>query len=155
MSEDGDHASSVADQLQRAFANAVDPVRAQLAEIEQTITAKEQELTELRKLRTQANKVLYTIDPESKPAKRASPGTRHPHNRGVKVERLDAIEHWLRENMDGEPFSIAGINNNRQRTGFDIVPHGTLAFAINALRDRGSIRFDRVGERGTKLYRLT
>lgn len=162
MSDNGPAPSMPSMDLRARLAESVEPVRVQLQEHLRETTARidsvERELRELRQMRRDAEKMLYVIDPSSipdRPKPGPPKGTRPGSGKGkrnIAENRVDDLEAWLRANLGpGEGFSAADL---QRRSDFSVLPNGSVAFGIHALHDRGAIRYDRVGERGTKIYKL-
>lgn len=124
------------------------PLRARLARIELLIVQRDRELSELRKMRTQTQRVLSAADPQTKPGPKPK-----SQKANVRPEKIDAVEQWLRDNLNGKEFSVASLNLG-EHGDFDVVPEGTLAFVVKALADQGRIRLDSIGNQGRKQYKL-
>ena len=148
--------SELAQGLQQAINGAAGPIRSKLAALELEIESREQELRDLRQLRSNAQRVLYVLDPDSRPTQ-SKPGPKpRSQKANIAAARVDAVEAWLREHVgpDGA-FSAAGLAKG-EHGNFDVVPASSASFAIAALRDRGAIRLDHVaGSGGRKYYKLT
>ena len=137
--------------LDQAFKETLEPVRQHLATIESEIAAKEDELTELRKLRTLARKIVGLADPASAPAKRdGRPKAPRPL---VSPDTLDRLREYLRDHYrEQDPITTREV---LERPDFDLMSIAHLRNGFAQLHESGALRLDHVGHRGERVYRLT
>lgn len=139
------------------------PLRDQLALVNEEIERLDKRTKELREVRTEINRIVRMADPAA-----PMPGRQRPdliaqrkdrsHVGRVSPERLDALEAWLREHLeDGDAFTRPELN---KREDFDVPIRGSnLNYAMISMVDRGVLRLDKVGGKGsgrgnTKVYSL-
>ena len=149
------------DVLMQAIAGTLGPVREHLKTIEAEIEEKEQELGELRAVRTLALKIIRAADPE---APRPGPKKPGPHglSRGtftrptVGRPTVDATEAYLLAHFgpgDDVNGSTLARDAEFQRATSLKKPQKVNA-ALLILRDEGKLRLDRQ-DGNRKLYRIT
>lgn len=115
------------------------PLRAQRDTVENAIAEKEQELKELRNVRSEIVRVLSAAEPKKTRAKR-KPG--ETVLQSVSAAKLDALTEYVRNAFDSEAFSGPEI---MKRGDFDLMSEPTLRSALENLSARGVIRLDSVG----------
>lgn len=121
--------------------------------LQREIDAKQTELGELREAHSQATKILYAVDPDSRP----TPTTKSPRKKirvdsGVSDELVDKVYDWLVAHVDSETF---WGNQIVERNDFDVTTQTTLSRALNVLHERGKLRLDHTGMGGRKIFALT
>jgi len=122
--------------------------------IEMEISRKEVELDELRKTLSEAQKILYVVDPSSKPKPKPrsrSGGATNVSNGkrvGVSEEKIEALVEWLRQTVaSDETFSGPEIMASES---FNLMSEPTVRGALEILHERGVIVLDHVGGEGGK-----
>lgn len=152
--------TDLAARMEHAFADAVEPVRRELAELETRIAEDEARLERLRKLRTRARSLLRTLDPDApelqekgKPGRKAAApvGNGYP----VSDEKVEALVKWLREHPDvaAERFSVPRLTEHPDWQ--KLMSHQTANAALQALTAQGRLRLDRVSGTNRRDYRTT
>lgn len=141
-----------ADNVRKDIAELAAPLKARLIDLRVTITAKQQELDELKQAAREAQRVLDILEPpepkERKTRDRSGRQSVHP-------QTLANVQAWLldhRELIDGNGgFSVPDL---LKKHGLNIVSRATLTHAMNELHDIGFVRLDHKGTGGAKYWRL-
>lgn len=159
-----EHVSSeLAAGLLEAMSGAVEPIRDSLTNLEAAIAEREQELGELRKMRTTANRLLGILDPEhdaeSKPGPKPKSDKRVPKSR-VSDETIDTLTAWLREHVgaDFDVMTYTLVNHPEWR---NLLSGSTVSYTLPLLAERGVVRLDRLDKapgvkngKPARVYRL-
>ena len=137
--------------LARSFSDAlkgtVEPIRAQLAAIEESIVERETELRELRALRTSAQRLVAFVEPAPKKGKAGAPARPKAADHTV-----DAIAVFLREHYpNGNEFTARQVADD---PGFTVASRATVTNALGQLADSGVVRLASIGQHGSKHYKL-
>jgi hypothetical protein len=122
--------------------------------LQREIEAKQAELVELRDAHAQATKILYAVDPSSKPASVTKGPKRRASAQNAQVSDVvvDQVYDWLVAHTNGEPF---WGNQILERDDFDVATQTTLSRALNVLPERGQQQLQRTGMGGRKIFKLT
>lgn len=130
----------------QAFRDAVQPIKAELAEIDAMIAQQEVELTALKASRTRGQKLLAILDPEAAAPKKK----RDTNNWHISDEKIEEILGNVRQMNGHGPFSAQDVTN---RSGIHVT---TVHKALKLLHERGAIRLDHMGgqRNTTKFYAL-
>lgn len=152
--------SELARGLLEAMSGALEPVKNVLAQVEDEIARRQTELEELRKMRTNATRVLGILDPDTKPTTGAKrKGVRSPNSSTTRFaeEKVEAIEQYLRQHFaEGEDVHVQLLDHDPD---FKLSTRSNLYPILNALAERGVLRVDRLERitgtgRASKIYRL-
>jgi len=148
--------------LEQSFSDAVEPVRKDLADVDEEIAKLETELHRLRALRTRGRQLLRTLDPDAPEVQthRSEPGPGPMRQNGkpyaISEQKLTALADWLeehREELEGELLAVTTV---MERPDFALMSHQTLNVALQVSADRGLIRLDHVdaARGGRRVYML-
>jgi hypothetical protein len=137
-----------ADAFRQSLQATMEPVRLQLAAIEREIEQREAEIIELRKLRTEARRMVAILDPGM--VIQGRPKAKEKRNRGsgyklrAASETTEKVHVWLQENItNGEAFSAPELVREK---GYDLTSQSMLGAVLHQLADAGVIRLDSYGD---------
>ena len=125
------------------------PIMVELESTDENIAAREEELKELRAVRTRLVGIARQIDPGLVPKKEhpSKPRTLAP----VSEERVREVLAWLRVNTDGGEFYGAGLIADKS---FTLMSGSHLAKTLKLLHERELIRLVRTGTGGARFYKV-
>jgi len=154
-------------EVRRQLADLASPLREQLATIEKGIEVRQEELEGLRELRTEIRRALATVDPqyaeEQRLARQAahkngstkrSPRAASANGKPVSEELVARTEAFLRAHRNEYPDGFSASQLAREHRS-EVAAQSTLNWAFRALHDQGTLRLDRRGIGGAKVYKLT
>jgi hypothetical protein len=130
------------------------PVRDQLATVQELINTKLSEVEKLKAVERRLTSVIRAGDPDAPrpgPRKGSTHNGRDTNKWNVSNEKLNALTEYLAANLNGEAFTTYDLLD---RDDFDLMSKATVQKALAVLTERGTIRLDRLGEKGTKIYKL-
>jgi len=131
------------------------PLREHLANVEQLIAIRLQEVDELRVIEKDLQKMIRAGDPAAPrpgPKSKAQPvGDGYP----VSDEKIEALLGWLREHPDvtAERFSVPRLTDHED--WHKLMSHQTANAALQALTAKGVLRLDRVAGTNRRDYKVT
>jgi hypothetical protein len=141
-------------QLDESLREAVAPVVEQVERLDAVIAKREAELASLRETRKRAQRVLFALDPQRKPPKgestsgqRAGALARAERENAEKLQRVRA---YVTRNGNGE-IGVSDLTAAPELAG---IGRGKLTELLARLADEGTLRLDRIGSGGAKIYRL-
>lgn len=120
-------------------------------------------VTTLTEERRELLHVLRWLDPDNPAYQPAKPGpkskpksTRDTSEWTVSEEKLTKIAEWLKANQDnGLADGFTGTGLYKRADFLSIGSAETVRRAMPELAERGIIRLDRLGQGGSKVYKLT
>jgi len=145
--------TNIVERMSEQVVGLAEPLEAILREADEAIAELQVEINRLKNQKNEAVRVLRVLRPDKyQPTqKKNKRPAQHSHERGVSMEKLDALIDYLREHVDGEAFYAMEIT---RRPGFNIMSQATLSKALELLTDRGVLRLDRI-EGSRKYFKVT
>lgn len=152
--------SELARGLLEAMSGALEPIKNALAQVDGEISRRQLELEELRKVRSNAHRVLGILDPDTKPAtgeKRKGVKTPTSSTARFSEERVDLVERYILEHFaEGDDVHVQLLDRDPE---FNLSTRSSLYPMLNVLVERGVLRVDRLERvsgtgRASKVYRL-
>lgn len=154
---------SVIEHVRGQLQQLADPLREQMTQIDERLTRLDSEVRELREARSEIRRVLEKIDPsvtpkQTKQTKSAS--TSANGSQRLAAERFEQKIEAVKAIITSEPEWQEGFTSNIVAdTLTSRVPHGlsskSARAVLDALRERGIVRHDRVVKGGGMQFKLT
>lgn len=145
-----------AETMRRTLDATLQPVRDQLALVDDEIARLSKELTAVRNVRQDLARVLRAADPDT-----PRPGIKHGQKlktasgKGVSEERREAVHAWLLAHIrNGETFYASALVTRPDWDESKLGTQSNLAKSLNSLHDQGLITLDRLGKGGAKHFKL-
>jgi hypothetical protein len=136
--------------VRRTLAELLGPAREELAKLDQEISERELELTELRKARTELRMIVGRLDPTAPMRGRAVKHRKASKNHGASASSAEMVLEWARRNTSGQPFSVPEMDESDEM----ILSQTVLNKAVNRLQEEGRIRLSHVSEKNRRYYLL-
>jgi hypothetical protein len=145
--ENSPHSAAAA--ASEAIEKIVAPAREELARIDGEIETKLRELDELKGARRPLARVLNAANPQAKPGKKSA----QPKGVQPSQERKDEVLAFLRSHPELVEITARAIHEHPEQNGG--ISRTYLNAILQRLHEEGSLRLDRLGPQGSKIYKLT
>jgi len=145
--------TNIVERMSEQVVGLAEPLEAIVNEAEAAIAELEVEVNRLKNQKNEAVRVLRILRPDKYPPPQKA-NKRPPQfarEKGVSMEKLDALTEYLREHADGEAFYAMQIT---RRPDWNLMSQATLSKALELLTERGVLRLDRV-DGSRKYFKVT